>query len=188
MAFGYDSSIFVKTIADALGPDPSYGVGAGGWDNTGAGAFKVALFNDTHPGPDRTLATPTFGVAPWLASEAVDSGGSAADWPAGGMPLTGVNFDPNASGSFPGFPGGLPGPFTLVGVQFTADNTPTPAGGPVTLDDVWGDLLYFPADGVYPDQALAFHSFGGPQQVTAGLFTILWHAAGLMIVTVQATP
>ena len=191
MTFGIDSAVFARTISDALSPTASgYGPGAGEWDNATPGAFKVALFNDTHPGPDREqLAPPTYGVAPWLASEAVDqiTGGTGPDWPTGGMPLTGVVFDGRASGTYfglPAFPTGL----GLFGSQLSAANTPTPPGGPVDLDDVQGDLLYFPTGGVYPNQAVAFHSFGGTQQVTGGLFTILWHAAGIAIVTVRTTP
>lgn len=194
MAFGTESAIFAQTISDALSPTASgYGPGAGEWDNTTPGAFKVALFNDTFPppGPDREqLAPPTYGVAPWLASEAVDqiTGGTGPDWPTGGMPLTGVAFDGRASGTYfglPAFPTGL----GMFGSQLDADDTPAAGtGGQVTLDDVWGDLLYFPTAGVYPNQALAFHSFGGSQVVTAGLFTILWHAAGIAIVTVRTTP
>ena len=74
----------------------------------------------------------------------------------------------------------------MFGTQLDGDDTT--GLGAVTFLDVRGDLLYFPgAAGVYPNQGLAYHSFGGSQVVTAGLFTILWHDAGIAIVTVQVT-
>ena len=66
------------------------------------------------------------------------------------------------------------------------DATDLAGGGAVTLTNAFGCLVYNDdiTAGTVADQGITYHSFGGGQSVTAGTFTIVWHANGLFRITV----
>jgi hypothetical protein len=179
------SSIFRAWMRAALGPQAGF---TGGWGTPAAGAvdgaFNVALYDNT-PDPDKseTDATLTcYDTGEWdAANEKTDTSGNA-NWPAGGIGMTAVAISEDPSEQNPAYPTG--GPELLWPLAFRADDT-TNLGlvdGTVTLDDVYGDLLYFATASNTPvNQGAAFHYFGGINQVSAGTFTIIWHARGVMV-------
>ena len=173
------SSIFRAWMEFALAPQPGWG---GGWGAVGVpadpandGRFKVAIFDDT-PTPDKSAlaAVARYNTGEWAAGE-VDDTGPDGNWPAGGTDLLNVTYADVGQA-----------------VVFTADPTGGPTIGVVTIDGAAGDQLYFTdASGIaaggaplLPDQGSGFHSFGGPQSVTAGFFTVRWSTLGIMLVTI----
>jgi hypothetical protein len=67
-----------------------------------------------------------------------------------------------------------------------AADTPQ-SGATCTLANVFGCLVY--SDSIttpVADQGFCFNYFGGSQSVTAGTFTIVWNAAGVLRFTVTA--
>jgi hypothetical protein len=168
-----DSRIFREWLACSLGPAAGF---TGRWDpaagpGLATGDYRVALFDDTVT-PDETAPLPVtaYGSGAWAAGEVADTGPDD-NWPAGGTALLNVTYADAGQA-----------------VVFTADQTGGPTIGVVTLADAAGDLLYFTdASGgapLLPDQGSAFHSFGGPQSVTAGFFTVRWSSLGIMLVTI----
>jgi hypothetical protein len=172
-----DSRIFREWIACSLGPADGF---TGRWDPTAGpglvtGDYRVALFDDTVT-PDETVLLPgtAYGAGVWAGGEVTDTSGNG-NWPAGGTPLLNVTYADAGQA-----------------VVFTADPAGGPTVGVVTIDGAEGDLLYFTdASGVaaggtplLADQGAAFHSFGGPQSVTAGFFTVRWNTQGVMLVTI----
>ena len=149
------SGIFNSWVRDALGPTASF-VG-----KLNADTFNGALFNNT-PTPDNTIASAStaYNTGQWvLANEVTD----VTNWVAGGRALSGVAV-------------------SAAGINYTAMTASNLAGGGnVTLANVYGDLVYDnTVASPVAKQGLAFHYFGGIQGVTAGTFTIVWNANGVV--------
>jgi hypothetical protein len=84
--------------------------------------------------------------------------------------------------------------YTAGGALLTSTTVTTPATGVVmwdaadtawataTISNIYGVLLY--ADALAGDNAILAIAFGGAYAVTAGTFTIQWHANGLYRLTV----
>ena len=137
------------------------------WGGLDADTLKAALYNNNiTPDKDATLANTAYNAGQWANTEEVSDG---TDWDAGGEPVTG---------------GALTTPSTGV-VMFDASDTPQ-GGASTTLASVFGCLVYDDsiAGGSAADQGVTYHYFGGSQSVTAGTFTIVWHANGLFRITV----
>ena len=164
MTFGANSRIFRQWISDSLGPTASF---VGKWNSTDV--FKCALYGNTGT-PDNTvsaiLSAYNGAASQWVvANEIVD----ATNWVAGGRTVAGT---------------GSGGGFTSTSNLITFDGTDTAGGGNVTLAGVYGDLLYDSTLATpVANQGAAYHSYGGPQQVTAGTFTVIWNVNGLMQLT-----
>jgi hypothetical protein len=150
-----NSKMFRQTVADI-------------WQNTIAidvdiDTVKAALYNNTGtPSQDDTTAHIAYNGAggPWvIANEVTD----ATNWVAGGRALT-MTFN---------------GAVTANTVWL--DSTDTAGGGNVTLANVYGCLVY--DDSTTPKQGFCYNYFGGAQGVTAGTFTIVWHANGIWRLT-----
>lgn len=162
MAFGANSKIFRQWIADSLAPTASF---VGKWNSTDV--YKCALFGNTGT-PDNTVtaALSAFGSGQWIVGNEITD---ATNWVSGGRAVTGT---------------GSGGGFTSTSNLITFDGTDTAGGGNVTLAAVYGDLLYDSSLATpVANQGAAYHSYGGVQQVTAGTFTVIWNAAGLMQLT-----
>ena len=151
-----NSKVFVSTAEDV-------------WENTTAmdllvGTWKVALF-DTTPTPSQTVASAAtaYATGVWVTTDEVADG---TNWDAGGEPLTGQTFTPASN-------------------VLTLDATDTPQGGAsTTLAGVFGCLVYDDAlTTPVANQGLSYHYFGGSQGVTSGTFSVVWHANGLMTIT-----
>ena len=71
---------------------------------------------------------------------------------------------------------------SAAGVNYVAMTaTNLAGGGNVTLANVYGDMVYdFSLGAPVAKQGLAFHWFGGVQGVTAGTFTVIWNASGVV--------
>jgi hypothetical protein len=138
-----------------------------GWDGLDTDVIKAALF-DTTPTPDKdaALASTGYNTGQWVTSDEVSDG---TNWDAGGEPLTGKAVSTPSSGV----------------VMFDATDTPQ-SGASTTLAGVFGCLVYDDdiSGGTVAKQGVSFHYFGGSQSVTAGTFTIVWHANGLFRITV----
>jgi hypothetical protein len=51
----------------------------------------------------------------------------------------------------------------------------------ITITNAFGTLVYDDTitAGTVADQGVSYHYFGGAQSVTAGTFSVLWHANGI---------
>jgi hypothetical protein len=159
------SAIFRQWLADSLAPTASF---AGKWNSTDV--YKAALYNNSIT-PDRsvTAALSAYNAATsqWLATNEVTD---ATNWTAGGRTVTGT---------------GSGGGYASAGTTITFDGADTAGGGTVTIAGAFGDLLYDSTlTTPVANQGAAFHYFGGTQSVTAGTFTIIWNASGILQVTV----
>jgi len=158
VAFGTSSAIFNCWVYDSFYETASF-VGA-----LSTTTYKAALFNNTTTPDGTAIATAAkYNGGVWITANEVTD---VTNWVAGGRGL-GTPSSPPASYSAQNY------------VMFDAADTA--GGGNVTLANVYGDLVY---DDVLvtpvADQALCYHSYGGsPQGVTAGTFTIVWHANGV---------
>lgn len=127
----------------------------------------AALYNDTGT-PDKDAAVGLTGYA--AATSAWVTGNEVTDtnWPAGGNALASKTFTTPSTG------------------VFMFDAADTSHTGTVTLANVYGTLVYDGtiSGGTVVDQGVSYHYFGGGQSVTAGTFTIVWHANGLFRITV----
>lgn len=127
-----------------------------------ADAFKAALFdNSITPDNTVTAANSAYGAGVWASGGVSDVTG----WPAAGRSLASVTST-----------------VTSATWTFTAANTAS-ANSTTTLVDNYGCLVYDDTATSPADQGSCYNYFGGAQQVTVGLFTILWNASGISAVT-----
>jgi hypothetical protein len=135
-----------------------------------ADAMTVALFNNTtSPDANAAVGSTGYNTGTWVTgNEVID----ATNWVAGGRVLASKTFVSAGSGQ------------TVAG-SVTFDAADLSGGGNVTITNAYGDLLYDATvtAGTVAKQGMAFHYFGGAQSVTAGTFTIVWNANGLIQVT-----
>lgn len=148
-----NSKIFSATLTDSLNNTAAL--------DGNADTFKAALFDNTIT-PSQTVASAStaYGAGVWATGE-VSNGG----WAAGGVALTGVQS---------GFSSNV----------YTLDATDTANGSAATLTDVYGVLVYNNTiASPVADQAMCFNYLGGANSVTAGTFTVVWHASGIHALT-----
>jgi hypothetical protein len=133
-------------------------------DLDGTDTIKAALFNNSiTPSQDVTAANSAYNAGVWANTNEVTD---ATNWVAGGRALASLSVN---SGT--------------AGVVFF-DAADTSGGGSVTLSSVYGCLVYDDTlTTPVADQGVCFIYFGGAQSVTAGTFTIVWHANGLFRMT-----
>jgi hypothetical protein len=150
-----NSKIFREWLKQA------YQVSGTGYTGLDSDTVKVALFNTTPtPDQDAAVASTGFNTGVWtLANEVTD----ATNWVSGGRALASKTFD------------------TTTAVTFFFDAADLAGAGNVTITATFGCLVYDDTitAGTVADQGVSFHYFGGSQSVTAGTFTILWHANGI---------
>jgi hypothetical protein len=119
---------------------------------------NVALYNNTGtPDKDAAVGSTGYNTGAWvIANEVTD----ATNWVAGGRALASKTFTT---------------PSTGVALFDAADLA---GGGNVTLAGVLGCLVYDNtiSGGSVAKQGVCYNYFGGSQSVTAGTFTIIWHA------------
>jgi len=150
-----NSKIFREWVLQA------YQVSGTGYTGLDSDTVKAALFNNSVvPDQDAVVGSTGFNTGTWtLANEVTD----ATNWVSGGRALASKTFT-NAAAATPMF-----------------DAADLAGGGNVTLTNAFGCLVYDDTitAGTVADQGVSFHYFGGAQSVTAGTFTILWHANGI---------
>ena len=131
---------------------------------------KVALYNNSvTPDENCTAVLSAYNAAAsaWLtANEQFQAG----QWAQGGVALSSTTGTTNFTGTFDA-------------VWYSAATTSSASA--CTLANVYGDLVYDDTlTAPVADQGIAFHYFGGAQQVTAGTFSVIWNAAGIWRITV----
>jgi hypothetical protein len=176
------SSIFRAWMEFALTGDQNWGGSWGTVAGPNADRFRVAIFDDTPtPAKEVLAAAACYNQGEWDTGEVDDTGGTDDNWPNGGVVLAGVRVVRGIGYANPALPSG---PAELFPLTMFANNTTNndDGAGTVTLDNVHGDLVYqFDPPTAPVGLGAAFHYFGGPNQVTAGTFTIIWHTLGTMV-------
>jgi hypothetical protein len=150
-----NSKIFREWLKQA------YQVSGTGYTGLDSDTVKAALFNNTVvPDQDAAVASTGYNTGTWTTGNEVTD---ATNWVAGGRALAGKTFD------------------TTVAVTFFFDASDLAGGGTVTLTATHGCLVYDEtiSAGTVAKQGVSYNYFGGAQQVTAGTFTIIWHANGI---------
>jgi hypothetical protein len=138
-----------------------YQVSGTGYTGLDSDTVNVALYNTTAtPDQDAAVGSTGYNTGVWITGNEVTD---ATNWVAGGRPLTSKTFT-NAAAATPMF-----------------DAADLAGGGNVTLAGVFGCLVYDNtiSAGTVAKQGVSFHYFGGSQGVTAGTFTVIWHANGI---------
>jgi len=142
-----------------------------GANGLSADDIRCALFNNT-PSPDASAAVANtgFNTGQWVTGNEVTGG---ANWTTGGIALASKTFTVLVAGS----------QTTASAVALDANDTA--GGGNVTIANAYGCLIYDNTitAGTVAKQGLCFNYFGGAQSVTAGTFTVVWDATGVLKVT-----
>lgn len=162
MAFT-ESRIFRAFVNDIMTDTAQFKLG-------GTDVFKAALMNNTGT-PDRDVAASAsaYNTGQWTAAsnEVIDSSGGGTDWPAGGVSIGTETVTTSAGGI----------------VMFDAPDTASGATADIT--NAFGTLVYDDTlTTPVADQGVCYNYFGGANSVTNGTFTIIWHANGIMRITV----
>lgn len=168
MAFGSTSSIFRAWPLAIFGQGQTAAVLPAGYAGLGADTVKVALFNNTGtPDKDAALTATGYNTGQWVTGNEVTD---ATNWTATGRTLASKTLTNPATGVFMFDAGDLAG------------------AGNVTISNAYGCLVYNDSitvgTGGIADQGACFNAFGGAQSVTAGTFTIVWSANGILRITV----
>jgi hypothetical protein len=168
MAFGTSSAIFRAWPLAIFGQGQTAAVLPAGYSGLGADTVKVALFgNSGTPDKDAALTSTGFNTGQWTTGNEVTD---ATNWVSGGRALASKT---------------LTNPSTGV---FMFDAADLAGGGNVTISAAYGCLVYddtiTAGTGGIADQGICFNAFGGSQSVTAGTFTIVWSANGVLRITV----
>jgi len=166
------SHMFREWPKSVMGHGQATAILPAGYAGLGADTVKVALYGNTGtPTENATLAHSGYNASgsQWVtANELTDTDGSS-DWVAGGIAL---------------------GTKTLtVGTDyFQFDAADTTHSNTATITAAYGCLVYddtiTAGTGGVADLGVTFHYFGGSQSVTAGTFSVIWHADGLFRITV----
>jgi hypothetical protein len=158
-----DSRIFRAFVNDIMSNTAPFKIG-------GTDVFKAALMNNTGtPDRDAASASTAYNTGQWTAAtnEVIDSSGGGTDWPAGGVSLGTETLTTSAGGI----------------VMFDAPDTAS--GSTADIANAYGCLVYDDTlTTPVADQGVSFNYFGGANSVTAGTFTIVWHANGIARITV----
>ncbi len=149
-----NSRIFSNTVKDIFENTTAM--------DANADTYKAALF-DTTVTPSQTVASAStaYGAGVWASGGVVDASG----WPAVGRNLVVTS--------------------ALSTATYVFDSADTvSANSSTTLAGVFGTLVYDDTITTpVADQGLCYNYFGGTQGVTAGTFTIVWNASGVMALT-----
>lgn len=150
-----DSRVFKLTLKDWLIKTTNFAM------DLDADTIRVALFNNSiTPDNDVTSANTAYNVGQWATANEVFQAGQ---WAQAGVALAGVVVDS-----------------ATADVVFL-DANDTASGAAATLAAVFGcqvydDTLTTPV----ADQGISYNYFGGTNSVTAGTFTVVWHANGIV--------
>jgi hypothetical protein len=130
--------------------------------NLSSDSCKIALYNNSIT-PDKTVGTAVLSRYNGAASQWITANEqtSPTPWPAGGVALASQTWTQASNVN-----------------TFTAANTSS--GAAATLSNVYGGLVY---DVTQASNGLAFLYFGGANSVTAGVFSVIYNASGIMTVT-----
>lgn len=152
-----DSRVFREWIAG-----PMFQASGTGYTGLDGDTVKAALFNNSvTPDRDAAVGSTGYNTGTWTTGNEVTD---ATNWTATGRTLASKTFTTPSSGV----------------VMFDAADLA--GGGTVTLTNAFGCLVYDDSitAGTVADQGVSFNYFGGAQSVTAGTFTIIWNANGIV--------
>lgn len=163
-----DSRVFREWPKSIMGQGQTAAVLPAGYAGLGADTVKVALFNNSvTPDRDAALTSTGFNTGTWTTGNEVTD---ATNWVSGGRTLASKTFTTPSTG------------------VFMFDAADLAGGGTVTLTNAFGCLVYddtvTAGTGGIADQGVSFNYFGGAQSVTAGSFTVVWNANGIVRFTV----
>lgn len=168
MAFGSSSAIFRAWPLAIFGQGQTAAVLPAGYAGLGADTVKVSLHNNSvTPDKDAALTSTGFNTGTWTTTNEVTD---ATNWVSGGRALASKTLTNPATG------------------VFMFDAADLAGAGNVTITNAYGCLVYddtiTAGTGGIADEGICFNSFGGAQSVTAGTFTIVWSANGVLRITV----
>lgn len=155
-----NSKIFTQWVNS-----PMWQAAGTGYTGLDSDTVKSALFNNSvTPDQDAAVANTGFNTGTWVTANEVTD---ATNWVSGGRALASKTFTAGTATS-------------------TFDAADLAGGGTVTISGAFGAFTYDDtiSAGTVADQGVCFNYFGGTQSVTAGTFTIIWHANGLARFTV----
>ena len=142
-----------------------YQVSGTGYTGLDSDTVKAALFNNSvTPDKDAVVGSTGFNTGTWTTgNEVVD----VTNWVTGGRALASKTFTTPSAG------------------VFMFDAADLAGGGTVTITNAFGCLVYDDTitAGTVADQGACYNYFGGAQSVTAGTFTIVWNANGILRIT-----
>lgn len=139
----------------------AYQAAGTGFTGLDSDTVKVSLHNNSvTPDQDAAVASTGFNTGTWTTTNEVTD---VTNWVSGGRALASKTFT------------------TPSAATMRFDAADLAGGGNVTLTNAFGCLVYDDTitAGTVADQGVSFNYFGGAQSVTAGTFTILWHANGI---------
>lgn len=150
-----NSKIFQQTVVDAMGNTTAY--------DFDADIPKVALFDNTiTPSQTVSAAASAYAGGVWAGGGVFDASG----WPAAGRVLASITWTASAAV-----------------VTYDAADTVS-ANSNTTLVNAFGCLVYDDTlTTPVADQGMSYNYFGGANSVTAGTFTIVWAATGILAFT-----
>ncbi len=141
---------------------PMFQASGTGYTGLDSDTVKVALFNNSvTPDQNAVVGSTGFNTGTWTTgNEVVDTLNS--NWVTTGRALASKTFTAGTATS-------------------TFDAADLAGAGTLTITNAFGCLVYDDTitAGTVADQGVCFNYFGGAQSVTAGTFTIIWHANGL---------
>jgi hypothetical protein len=155
MAFGSASEIFSAFPTDSFNGTALFDVNSH--------TVRAALFgNSVTPNQDAASAATQYGAGgTWTAGNEV----TATGWTAGGLTLT-ISTSAFSTG------------------VYTLDANDRAGGASDTVTNAYGTMVYDDTlTTPVADQGLCYNAFGGANSVVSGTFTIVWHALGVLSLT-----
>ncbi len=151
-----NSKIFRPFLADVLGNVAAF--------DLDADSFKAALFNNSiTPDNDVTSANSAYNVGQWATANEVYEAGQ---WAQSGVALTSQSLNS-----------------ATADVVFF-DAADTASGSAADLANVYGVLVYDDTlTTPVADQGVSYNYLGGANSVVNGTFTVVWHANGILRIT-----
>lgn len=147
-------------------PSQVFQVSGTGYTGLDSDTVKVSLHNNSiTPDKDAAVGSTGFNTGVWTTANEVTD---ATNWVSGGRTLASKTFTTPSTG------------------VFMFDAADLAGGGTVTITNAFGCLVYDDTitAGTVADQGVCYNYFGGAQSVTAGTFTIVWNANGILRITV----
>jgi hypothetical protein len=170
------SRIFAQAMLKPLAYGMQAGTSGTGWP-TGYSAtgllgdtINLALFNDTvSPDASAAVGSTGYNTGTWVTGNEV----TGTNWAAGGQALASKTVSVLVAGS----------QTTGAAVAFDAADVVVAS---VTIANAYGDLIYDNTitAGTVAKQGLCFRYYGGAQSVTAGQFSVIMDATGVLKITV----
>jgi hypothetical protein len=140
---------------------PMYQASGTGWTGLDSDTVKAALFNNSvTPDNDAVVGSTGYNTGTWtLANEVTGS----SEWVAGGRTLASKTFTAPLADT----------------VMFDAADLTGVAT--ITITNAYGLFVYDDTitAGTVADQGISYNYFGGVQSVTAGTFSVVFHANGI---------